>query len=51
MQVVYLGRASRGSSPPPQSGGDVVELLSNNCDDYGYRTSFPPHATSNEGGC
>lgn len=41
MQVVYLGRASRRTNPPPQIEGDVIELLSNNWDDYGYKTSFP----------
>jgi energy-coupling factor transporter ATP-binding protein EcfA2 len=41
MQVVYLGRASRRTNPPPQVEGDVIELLSNNWDDYGYKTSFP----------
>ena len=41
MQVVYRGRASRRTNPPPQAEGDVIELLSNNWDDYGYKTSFP----------
>lgn len=41
MQVVYLGRTSRRTDPPPQHEGDVIELLSNNWDDYGYKTSFP----------
>lgn len=41
MQVVYLGRPSRRTNPPPQLEGDVIELLSNNWDDYGYKTSFP----------
>lgn len=41
MQVVYLGRPSRRSNPPPQAEGDVIELLSNNWDDYGFKTSFP----------
>jgi len=41
MQVVYLGRGSRRTNPPPQPDGDVIELLSNNWDDYGYKTSFP----------
>lgn len=41
MQVVYLGRASRRTNPPPQVDDDVIELLSNNWDDYGFKTSFP----------
>ncbi len=41
MKVVYLGRSSRRSNPPPQVEGDVIELLSNNWDDYGFKTSFP----------
>lgn len=41
MRVVYRGRASRRTNPPPQIEGDVIELLSNNWDDYGYKTSFP----------
>ena len=41
MKVVYLGRASRRTNPPPAIAGDVIELLSNNWDDYGFKTSFP----------
>ena len=41
MQVVYLGRSSRHTNPPPQVEGDVIELLTNNWDDYGFKTSFP----------
>ena len=41
MQVVYRGRSSRRTNPPPQDEGDVIELLSNNWDDYGYKTTFP----------
>lgn len=41
MQVVYLGRHSRRTNPLPQIEGDVIELLSNNWDDFGYKTSFP----------
>lgn len=41
MQVVYLGRSSRRTNPPPQVEGDVIELLTNNWDDYGFQTSFP----------
>ncbi|PZQ11850.1 MAG: AAA family ATPase [Ancylobacter novellus] len=41
MRVVYLGRQSRRNTPAPSSEGDVIELLANNWDDYGYKTSFP----------
>lgn len=41
MQVVYLGRPSRRTNPAPQVEGDVIELLTNNWDDYGFETSFP----------
>lgn len=41
MQVVYLGRPSRRTNPPPLAEGDVIELLTNNWDDYGFQTSFP----------
>jgi energy-coupling factor transporter ATP-binding protein EcfA2 len=40
MKVVYLGRESRRTNHPPSPEGDVLELLSNNWDDYGYRTTF-----------
>lgn len=40
MQVMYLGRSSRRTNPPPLQEGDVIELLSNNWDDYGFKTSF-----------
>lgn len=41
MRIVYLGRPSRRTNPSPQIEGDVIELLSNNWDDFGYKTSFP----------
>lgn len=41
MRVVYLGRQSRRNTPAPSSEGDIIELLANNWDDYGYKTSFP----------
>jgi len=41
MQIVYLGRASRRVDAPPSIEGDAIELLSNNWDDFGYKTSFP----------
>lgn len=40
MKVVYLGRPSHRTNPPPQLEGDTIELLSNNWDDFGYKTSF-----------
>lgn len=41
MKVVYLGRQSRRNNPSPSPDGDVIELLANNWDDYGFKTSFP----------
>jgi ABC-type thiamine transport system ATPase subunit len=41
LKVIYKGRASRRSNAPPQDDGDVIELLSNDWDDYGFKTSFP----------
>jgi hypothetical protein len=41
VQVVYLGRPSRRVDGPPSIDDDVIELLSNNWDDYGHKTSFP----------
>jgi len=40
MKVVYRGRASRRISPAPVDEGDVIELLSNNWDDFGHETTF-----------
>src|SRR3546814_1287360 len=40
MKVVYLGRASRRVNAPPEVEGDVLELLSNNWDDFGFKTSL-----------
>lgn len=40
MKVVYLGRASRRSNSLPDGDEDVIELLSNNWNDYGYETTF-----------
>src|SRR3546814_1725247 len=40
MKVVYLGRASRRVNAPPKVEGDVLELLSNNWDDFRFKTSF-----------
>ncbi|MFD1328855.1 AAA family ATPase [Mycoplana ramosa] len=48
MRVVYLGRQSRRITPPPSADGDVIELLANNWDDYGYKTSFPVTARYND---
>lgn len=41
MDVVYLRRRSRRSStPPPATDGDVIELLWNDWNDFGYETTF-----------
>lgn len=40
MKVIYKGRASRRSNPLPEGKGDVLELLSNDWNDYGYETTF-----------
>lgn len=41
MRVIYLGSRSRHTDPPPAVDGDVIELLWDNWDDYGFKTSFP----------
>ncbi|MFC3652834.1 ATP-binding protein [Dyella humi] len=41
MKVIYTGRASRRTNPVPEGDGDVLELLANDWDDYGFKTSFP----------
>ncbi|CAM8819950.1 ATP-binding protein [Burkholderia pseudomallei] len=40
MKVCYLGRRSARRNPAPQQDGDIIELLWDNWDDYGYKTSF-----------
>lgn len=40
MKVCYLGRRSARSRTTPQGAGDVIELLSDNWDDFGFKTSF-----------
>lgn len=40
MKVVYLGRSSRRRNAPSTLEGDVLELLENDWDDYGFKTSF-----------
>lgn len=40
MKVIYAGRASRRRLPPPDAEGDVIEVLSDNWDDYGHKTTF-----------
>ncbi|WXF86327.1 hypothetical protein WDV92_19035 [Pseudomonas syringae pv. atrofaciens] len=40
MKVLYLGKASRRSKYVPDGDGDILELLSNDWDDYGYGTTF-----------
>ncbi|RQT14804.1 ATP-binding protein [Burkholderia contaminans] len=41
MKVCYLGRRSRRSNSLPEGTDDVLELLWDIWDDYGYETSFP----------
>lgn len=41
MKVIYRGRPSRRSNAPLESEGDAIELLSNDWDDFGFKTSFP----------
>ena len=40
MKVVYRSRLSRRVNPVPQDPGDVIELLANNWDDFGYKSTF-----------
>lgn len=40
MKVIYLGKASRRSRYVPEGDEDILELLSNDWDDYGYGTTF-----------
>lgn len=40
MKIVYLGRPSRRITPEPKLEGDVLELLANNWDDFGNKTTF-----------
>jgi ABC-type Mn2+/Zn2+ transport system ATPase subunit len=40
MKVVYRGRESRRTNSLPEGQEDVLELLSNNWNDYGYETTF-----------
>lgn len=40
MKVIYLGRESRRTNSLPGGDEDVIELLSNNWNDYGYETTF-----------
>ena len=41
MRVLYLGRRSARTNAPPDVDGDFIELLWDNWDDYGFKTSFP----------
>lgn len=41
MNVRYLGRRSGRRNPAPDGNADVFELLWDNWDDFGYKTSFP----------
>lgn len=40
MKVIFLGRGSRRTDSLPIGDEDVIELLSNNWDDFGYKTTF-----------
>ena len=40
MKIVYLGRGSRRIAPAPDIAGDALELLANNWDDFGNKTTF-----------
>lgn len=40
MKIVYLGRKSRRSTPEPELEGDTLELLADNWDDFGNKTTF-----------
>lgn len=40
MKVIYLGRESRRTNSLSDGDEDVIELLSNNWNDYGYETTF-----------
>jgi len=40
MKILYLGKESRRSKYITSEEGDVIELLSNNWDDFGYGTTF-----------
>ncbi|WP_313570133.1 ATP-binding protein [Comamonas terrigena] len=40
MKVCYLGRRSGRRNPAPASSGDSLELLWDNWDDFGFKTSF-----------
>jgi hypothetical protein len=41
VRVCYLGRRSGRRNSAPEGTDDVLELLWDNWDDYGYKTSFP----------
>ncbi|ABD86574.1 AAA family ATPase [Rhodopseudomonas palustris] len=40
MRVVFRGRATRRTKPSPLDEGDVLELLANDWDDFGFGTLF-----------
>ncbi|WP_447902989.1 AAA family ATPase [Pseudomonas serbica] len=40
MKVTYKGRASRRTNALPEDSGDILELLSNDWNDYGFETTF-----------
>lgn len=42
MRICYLGRRAARRNSPPEGNDDVLELLWDNWDDHGYKTSFIP---------
>jgi energy-coupling factor transporter ATP-binding protein EcfA2 len=40
VKVIYKGRASKRTNSMPDGSEDVLELLSNNWNDFGYETTF-----------
>lgn len=40
MKIIYKARESRRNNPLPEGEDDVLELLSNDWNDYGYETTF-----------
>ena len=48
MKVAYLGRPTQHSNQGPKVEGNAIELLYDNWDDYGYKTSFPVSCRIND---
>lgn len=47
MRVIYTGRQVRRVNREPEGSDDVLELLSDNWDDFGFKTSFPTECRIN----